>query len=115
MSAEPVQQLLCIFYKFNMNPVKNWRDTKKLHQSLGKSGRLLVWTKVSTPPSGFEYQAPYLVGIIEFQDGSRMPLQIVDCEENELKINLRVRLIIRRLKKPGAADVIDYAVKATPA
>jgi len=96
------------------NPVKNWRNTKKLHTYLGRQGALLVWTKVTTAPAGFEYQAPYYTGIIQFQDQTKMPVQIIDCEESDLKINLEMKLVIRRLKKPGPNDVIDYAVKATP-
>lgn len=97
------------------NPVKNWRDTKKLHSYLGKTGKLLVWTQVSTPPTGFEYQAPYFVGIIQLESKEKMPVQIVDCSGQDLKPNLKVRLVVRRLKKPGPNDVIDYAVKAVPA
>ncbi len=96
------------------NPVKNWRNTKQLHSFLGRQGKLLVWTKVTTAPAGFEYQSPYFTGIIELEDKVRMPIQIIDCEESELKIDLKMKLVIRRLKKPGPSDVIDYAVKATP-
>lgn len=96
------------------NPVNNWRNTKKLHKNLGKTGKLLVWTQIFTPPEGFEYQAPYFVGIIELEDKERIPVQIVDCIEKDLKVNLRVKLVARRLKKPAAADVIDYTLKAIP-
>lgn len=98
-----------------MGPVKNWRDTKKLHKYLNQTGKLLVWTQVSTPPTGFEYQSPYFVGIIELTGKTRMPIQIVDCTSEDLKPNLKVKLVIRRLKKPSPNDVIDYAIKATPA
>lgn len=96
------------------NPVKNWRNTKILHNFIGKTGKLLVWTKVSTAPTGFEYQAPYFTGIIELEDQTRMPIQIIDIEETELKTNMKIKLVTRRLKKPGPGDVIDYGIKATP-
>ena len=94
--------------------VKNWRKTKLLNSYLGKTGRLLTWTQVSTAPTGFEYQSPYFVGIIQFDDKTKMPVQIVDCKSEDLKINLKLKLVVRRLKKPGPADVIDYGIKATP-
>lgn len=94
--------------------VNNWRKTKLLKNYLGKTGKLLTWTTVSTAPTGFEYQSPYFAGIIEFDDKSRMPIQIIDCKSEDLKPNLKLRLVIRRLKKPGPADVIDYGIKATP-
>jgi len=75
------------------SPVTVWRSHKQLSAYLNKIGRLIVWTKILVAPSGFEHQVPYLVGIVDFgpSTGSgqaeRLPLQIVDCEEKDLKIN----------------------------
>lgn len=101
------------------SPIKSWRETKKLHLYLGKKGRLLVWTQIFNAPSGFEYQTPYFVGIVEFDPSTgsgrvRMPVQIVDCSKSDLKPNLAVQAVIRRTKKPQAADVIEYGVKVKP-
>lgn len=93
------------------SPVQIWRQHKKLHNYLNKVGKLVVWTKIYTPPAGFEHQAPYLVGIVEFEDKSRMPLQIVDCEEEDLKSNQKVVTVIRRIGKTKVEDVIEYGVK----
>lgn len=71
-------------------------------------------------PEGFEHQTPYLVGIIQFPDPSassgqvRMPLQIVDCEEKDLKINKKVKVVIRRIGKVKSEDVIEYGLKVKP-
>lgn len=96
------------------SPVKSWRDTKKLSHFLGKRGKLLVWTQIFNAPLGFEYQAPYFVGIVEFDGKIRMPVQIVDCREDELQPNMEVITVIRRTKKPQASDVIEYGVKVKP-
>jgi|SRR3989344_5668088 len=96
------------------SPVKHWRDTKKLHLNLSQKGKLLVWTKINTPPSGFEYQAPYIAGIVELENGKKVPSQIVDCSEKDLKIGLKVTAVVRRLRKPQAADVIEYGIKFKP-
>lgn len=97
------------------NPIKHWRDTKKLSLKLSQKGKLLVWTKIFTAPSGFEYQAPYFAGIVELENGQRIPTQIVDCSDEDLKIGLKVISVIRRSRKPQAADVIDYGIKFKPA
>ncbi len=104
----------------NTTPVTIWREHKKLHTYLNKTGRLLVWTKIFVAPEGFEHQTPYLVGIIQL-DGERLPLQIVDCHENDLpggrqglKINQKVKLVIRKIAKVGSSDVIEYGLKAKP-
>ena len=96
------------------NPAKHWRDTKKLSHHLSQKGKLLVWTKIFTAPSGFEYQAPYFVGIVELDQGKKVPTQIVDCNEEDLKPGLKVISVIRRSRKPQAADIIEYGIKFKP-
>ncbi len=114
MSEEQVQRLPCTFYNMT-NPSQVWRHHKKLQSYLNKKGRLLVWTKVSVPPLGFEDSIPYFSGIVEFENGEKMPVQIVDCNENDLKENLKVVSVIRRGKKVSPVEVIEYVVKVKPA
>ena len=114
MLEEQVQLLQYIYYKMN-SPSEVWRQHKKLHNYLNKKGKLLVWTKVSVPPSGFEDSIPYFSGIVQFEDGSKLPVQIVDCAETDLKENLKVISVIRRGKKVTPDEVIEYVVKVKPA
>ncbi len=95
-------------------PASIWREHKKLHNYLNKIGRLLVWTKIFVAPTGYEHQTPYLVGIVDF-GGYKKPLQIVDCEELDLKVNMKVVTVIRKIGKAKLEDVIEYGVKVKPA
>lgn len=94
------------------SPVINWRKTKKLHNFLGKKGKLIVWTKIFVAPSGFEHEAPYYSGIVEWEDGIRQSLQIVEVEENDLKVGALVKAVVRKLGKGGPDEVINYTIKA---
>lgn len=94
-------------------PASIWRQHKKLHSYLNKVGKLIVWTKIFVAPEGFEHQTPYLVGIVQFQD-QRLPLEIVDCHEEDLKINQKVKVVIRKIGKAKSEDVIEYGLKAKP-
>jgi uncharacterized OB-fold protein len=96
------------------NPTEIWRHHKKLHHYLNKKGKLLVWTKISVPPLGFEDFVPYFSGIVEFEDGGKLPVQIVDCLEEDLKPNLKVIFVIRRGKKVKPDEVIEYVIKVKP-
>lgn len=91
-----------------------WRQHKLLPNYLGKKGKILVWTKISVPPKGFEHQVPYFVGIVKFDDGEKLPIQIVDCEEKNIRISLRVEAVIRKVGKGKPEDVIEYGVKVKP-
>lgn len=94
-------------------PASIWRQHKTLHTYLNKVGRLIVWTKIFVAPQGFEHQTPYLVGIVDFGT-HKMPLQIVDCEEKDLKVNQKVVTVIRKIGKVKAEDVIEYGLKVKP-
>ncbi|MBI3486261.1 OB-fold domain-containing protein [Candidatus Daviesbacteria bacterium] len=96
------------------SPVVNWREIKSLHKFLNKKGEILVWTKVNVGPKGFEHQVPYFVGIVEFEDKTKRSVQIVDCEEKDLKVGLKIETVVRKLGKVEAAEVIDYTVKVKP-
>lgn len=96
------------------SPVTIWRSHKNLSNYLNKVGKLIVWTKIFVAPSGFEHQTPYLVGIVQFNDGERKPLQIVDCLEERLKVNQKVVTVIRKIGKAKSEDVIEYGVKVKP-
>ncbi len=103
------------------SPVTVWRNHKNLRNYLGKTGKILVWTKVYIAPAGFEHEAPYFVAMVKLEDGSprgeagkKMPLQLVECEEKDLKPNRKVALVIRKLGKVGLDKVIEYGVKAKP-
>jgi len=96
------------------SPVTVWRNHKNLHLYLGKEGKVITWTKVFVAPSGFEHEAPYFVAIIKFNDGKKMPLQLVDCEEKNLKPNQKFITVVRKLGKVKLDEVIEYGIKAKP-
>jgi uncharacterized OB-fold protein len=94
-----------------MTPASIWRQHKKLHSYLNQIGKLIVWTKIYVAPEGFEHQTPYIVGIVQL-NGEKLPLQIVDCDEEDLKINQKVQIVIRKIGKAKSDDVIEYGLKA---
>lgn len=96
------------------SPASIWREHKKLHSYLGKRGKLLVWTKILVAPSGFEHQVPYFVGIVQFTDGKKMPLQIIDADEKSLPAGRQVEIVIRKIGKAKSEDVIEYGIKVKP-
>lgn len=81
---------------------------------LGKRGKIVVWTRIFVAPSGYEAELPYVVAIVEFADGTRKSLQVVDYTEEQLKPGQEVITAIRRIGKAGPDEVITYGVKVKP-
>lgn len=97
-----------------VSPVKIWRNQQKIYTMLGKTGSLITWTFIRIPPDGFADQAPYIVGVVEIVDGKRLPIQIVDCDQKELKNGMMIRLMIRRVREADPDGIIPYGLKGTP-
>ena len=96
------------------SPVKIWRNQKKITNLLGKSGKIISWTIIRTPPAQFMDQAPYGVVLVELEDGMRLTAQLVDWQPEQLKIGQRVTTVVRRVTQPNADGVIPYGIKVKP-
>lgn len=93
------------------SPVKIWREAKKRYQYLGKTGRLVSFTKVRHGPAGFEKNSPYWVGIVKLRNSKKVPGQIVGVKTGRLVPGMKVKGILRRLRTGGSTGVIEYGVK----
>lgn len=96
------------------SPVKIWRNQKKIRSILGLTGKIISFTRIFVPPSGFESQAPYVVVIASLENKRNFTGQLVDFEEKNLKIGQKVTAVLRRTKDPGEEGIIPYGVKFKP-
>lgn len=96
------------------SPVKIWRNQKHIARQLGREGKLVSWTVVRVPPTGFSSLAPYPVVIVEFSKGERITSQLVDWTDEDLVFGKKVKLIVRKISEPPTEGVIPYGIKARP-
>ena len=97
-----------------ISPVKVWRNQKKIQKLLHLEGKIISWTKIHVPPSGFEAQAPYVVVIVRLSTGRNYTAQLVDFEKKDLSFGQKVITILRRTRDPGTEGVIPYGIKFKP-
>ncbi len=97
------------------SPVKIWRRQKKIRSLLNRQGKVLTWTRIYVTAEGFKKYAPYFVIMVEFEDGERAMGQLVDIDvQNDIKPNLRVVSILRKVREVESDDVIAYGMKFKP-
>jgi hypothetical protein len=58
-------------------------------------GVLHSFTKIYAAPKGFEDIAPYKLGIVDLKEGGRLIAWVKDIPDNELKINMDVKIVPR--------------------
>ena len=81
---------------------------------LVEKGKILSFTIIRVPPHQFVDQAPYAVGIVELDDGVKITGQIVDCDFEDMKIGLRVRIEFRKVFQDGESGILCYGYKFLP-
>ncbi len=92
-------------------------------KSLGKmksvklkgEGKVISYTVVHEAPEAFDIQKPYILAIIEMEEGPRLTAQIIDCDEEDAKIGMRVKSTFRKLHEEGSGGIIHYGYKFKPA
>lgn len=74
-------------------------------------GKVYSFTEVTAPPQGFEDQVPYILAVIELEEGARLTAQIVDAGKDDVKIGSAVEQVFRVIQKDDPEGLIHYGFK----
>lgn len=78
-------------------------------------GEVLAYTVINAAPAGFQKETPYIIGIIELEEGPRVTAQIVDIDPNDISEGMQVQMAFRRYAAPpNSKSVITYGYKFVP-
>ena len=81
---------------------------------LAGKGTVVSFTIIHDAPEAFELMKPYVLAIVELDEGARVTSQIIDVENEQVKIGMRVESAFRKLGSEGEAGVIHYGYKFRP-
>jgi len=81
---------------------------------LSGRGTVVSWTVIHDAPAAYEMMKPYVLAIVEMEEGCRVTSQVVDVDRAAVKIGMRVEAAFRRLGSEGDAGVIHYGYKFRP-
>jgi uncharacterized protein len=85
-------------------------DTIKLPDT----GKLMSFTVIRVATTMFADQAPYAVGIAELDNGFKLMAQITDCDVDNLKVGMEIRIEFRRIQTDSHQGVLSYGYKFVP-
>lgn len=74
-------------------------------------GKVYSYTTISAGPTGFEDQVPYVIAIVELEEGARVLGQVVDCEPKDVKVGSKVEKVFRILQSEDPEGLIHYGFK----
>ncbi|MEK6975776.1 MAG: Zn-ribbon domain-containing OB-fold protein [Candidatus Thermoplasmatota archaeon] len=78
---------------------------------LSGRGRILEWTRVHKPAPGYAMQVPYVVALIQSEEGPIITGTIVDSDPTAIRGGAPVHSVFRRLGQDGDDGVIYYGTK----
>ena len=90
------------------------REGKPVPIEFSGKGKVYSFTVIRAPPEGFESFAPYVVGIIELNEGPMLTSQIVDCIPEDVSIGMPVEVCFRKIREEGKDGIICYGFKFKP-
>ncbi|MCX6173364.1 MAG: Zn-ribbon domain-containing OB-fold protein [Ignavibacteriales bacterium] len=80
--------------------------------NLSREGKILTFTIIRVGPDKFSKETPYVVAIIELNDGVRLTAQVTDCDVDKVEIGNKAKLIFRKIQDEGKSGLHCYGYKA---
>lgn len=78
---------------------------------LDGKGEIVSYTKVRVPPEGFEDETPYILAIVELEEGPRITGQIADVNPEDIEVGDKVEATFRHMGEEGEKGIIYYGYK----
>jgi uncharacterized OB-fold protein len=74
-------------------------------------GTVFSYTVIHSAPKWLEEFTPYILALVQLNEGPKVMSQIVDCEPKELKIGMEVEACFRKLFEQDNGGIISYGFK----
>ncbi len=78
-------------------------------------GTVVSYTVIHEAPAQYEMMKPYVLAIIQLEEGCRLTSQVIDVDPAQVKVGMQVESAFRKLGQEGEAGIIHYGYKFRPA
>jgi len=79
-----------------------------------EKGKVVSWTIVRNPPSGYEYYKPYPIALVELEEGPILLAQLTDIDPEEIDFGMEVEMVTRKVREFEEDGIILYGYKFRP-
>ncbi|MEM1667052.1 MAG: Zn-ribbon domain-containing OB-fold protein [Thermofilaceae archaeon] len=81
---------------------------------LPRRGKVVTFTVIRHPPRGFEGREPYVIAIVELENGARILAQLTDVRPDEVRVGMEVEGVFRKFREQSSSGIIEYGMKFRP-
>ncbi|MEX1022118.1 MAG: Zn-ribbon domain-containing OB-fold protein [Dehalococcoidia bacterium] len=76
-----------------------WSENVQWERMSGK-GEVYTYTVIyRAPHPAFAEDVPYIVAVVELEEGPRLPVNIVNCEPDAMKVGLQVEVVFEAVNE----------------
>ena len=87
------------------------RHSKLSAKKMPHKGKIFSFSQVHAAPTGFEYETPYYLALVELDNGVKLLAQIVDTPSDKIRIGAPVEMRFRRIGDDDHENVLAYGYK----
>ena len=103
-----------VFPPRDICPEQNCGQPAKELVELSGRGKVFSYSKLYSAPEEFQAYLPYVVALIQLQEGPRIIAQLTDLNKGRTRIGMRVEMVTRIISKDGEKGPITYGYKFRP-
>jgi uncharacterized OB-fold protein len=74
-------------------------------------GTVYSYSEVHSAPAGLELEVPYVLAIVQLDEGPKLTAQLVECEGKDVKIGDKVEFVFRRIRQDDPEGLLHYGYK----
>ncbi len=89
-------------------------NRKQIPYCLSGKGKIYSHATVYQTTEAFVDYVPYVVAIVETDEGVRLVAQLTDVDPEEVYIGMPVEMVIRKISEEGERGMIAYGYKFRP-
>jgi uncharacterized OB-fold protein len=90
------------------------RDGKIVEHRFNGTGKVVTHTVIRTASEQFEGLTPYVLAIVQLDEGPRLTAQVI-CRPEEVYIGMPVKKAFRRIGAESESGPLYYGTKFVPA
>lgn len=90
------------------------RKGKIVPYAFSGKGRIFTYTVIRVAPEDYEFFVPYVLAIIDLEEGVRITGQVVDVNPDDVKVGQPVEMVFRKIHEDNPEGLITYGFKFRP-
>jgi len=87
------------------------RHGRLVPEYMPREGAIISFSEVHSAPTGFQFETPYHLCIIELSNKVRITTQVVDSPAEKVKIGAKAKMVFRKIYDEDAEAAIAYGFK----